>query len=269
MSKKIEKYFRNCLNEAEVSEVDDQAAFDAAMDDETDPSTFSVEPQAPGFKSKYIDKAKTWIKKIEQFSDWVNGMETDSLNKSFNDLDYEGSPFEGISRDSHTLTKIAEDLAALSETIKGYILSADNKAEREQQSESVKKNLTEAAATYVEYAYGLNDFWHWLKRTYGEGVILTPEIIKNYEKLKDEQFTEDQMERLNNEYVGKKLIWSKPQRRRYYRDEEDDDYYDGDFYDTEEGLRYRQEKEFRRRGPYDPIPPSQRPEEYWRSRRRF
>jgi len=100
------------------------------MDPETDPEAFSVDPGAPGYASKYVEKAKGWISKIDEFSDFVNGTETDSLNKQFIDLDYEGSPFEGISKASHTLTRIAEDLAALTETIKGYILTADKKEQQ-------------------------------------------------------------------------------------------------------------------------------------------
>jgi hypothetical protein len=134
---KMEKIFRSILEEGDIEEapVSDADAFNAALGDETDPETFSTEPMAPGFQSKYMEKAKGWIKKIEIFSDWVNGIEGDSLNKAFNDLDYEGSPFEGISKDSHTLTKIAEDLAALSETIKSYILTADNKSRQQQSGE--------------------------------------------------------------------------------------------------------------------------------------
>jgi len=132
---KYENIFKKMLAEQNVPEepISDEEAFNNSMDLDTDPETFSVEPSAPGYASKYVEKAKGWIKKIEDFSDWVNGTETDSLNKHFINLDYEGSPFEGISKASHTLTKIAEDLASLSESIKGYILTADKKEQQANQ----------------------------------------------------------------------------------------------------------------------------------------
>ena len=128
MPGKYKKVFTKLL-EQEIPEepMSDAEAFDAAMDVDTDPEAFSVEPGAPGYASKYVEKAKGWIQTIEEFSNFVNGTDSDSLNKQFIDLDYEGSPFEGISKASGTLTKIAEDLAALNETIKGYILNADKK----------------------------------------------------------------------------------------------------------------------------------------------
>lgn len=125
-----EKIFKTVLNEERGAMPDfsqDSQAFNASLDPNTDPNTFNVEPQAPGYSQRYAEKAKSWIKKIEDFSEWINGTESGSLNKQINDLDVEGGPLEGISKSSHTLTKIAEDLAALTETLKGYILSADRK----------------------------------------------------------------------------------------------------------------------------------------------
>ena len=128
---KYNKVFEKVLNE-EVP-VSDEEVFAASFDDESEfgPEDFSTEPTAPGFSQKYIERARTWTGKLEEFASWINGTEEDSLNKQFNDLDKEGTPFEGISKHSDKLTKIAADLSALSETIKGVILSADRK---EQQS---------------------------------------------------------------------------------------------------------------------------------------
>ena len=128
---KYEKVFKKLLEQDIPPEaMSDAEAFDASMEPGTDPETFSVEPGAPGYAQKYVEKAKTWIAHIDEFSDFVNGTESDSLNKQFIDLDYEGSPFEGISKASHTLTRIAEDLAALTETVKGYIITADKKEQQ-------------------------------------------------------------------------------------------------------------------------------------------
>ena len=129
---RYDKVFNKILNEEDLP-VSDEEVFASSFetDGEIGADDFNTEPTAPGFSSRYIDKAKTWTTKLEAFASWVNGTEEDSLNKQFNDLDKEGTPFEGISKNSDKLTKIAADLSALSETIKGIILSADRK---EQQS---------------------------------------------------------------------------------------------------------------------------------------
>jgi hypothetical protein len=88
---------------------------------------FGVDPAANEAQIKQIQTAKNWIKRLESFANWINGTEIDSLNKQFITLDKEGSTFEGISNHSKRLISIAEDLASLEETIKGYILTADKK----------------------------------------------------------------------------------------------------------------------------------------------
>ena len=123
---KFEKAFKKGLI-LEQPEMGDEIGTDAevfagSFENPEDAEQFNVDPVMPGFESKYVKRAKGWIAKIDGFSDWVNGTEEDSLNKQFIDLDKPGSPFEGISSHSKKLTSMAEDLAALQETIKGYIL---------------------------------------------------------------------------------------------------------------------------------------------------
>ena len=127
----FENLFKKILIErdGQIDQVSDQQAFDKSFDPhgEVGPDDFSTEPLMPGFQSKYMDKAKTWISKLEEMANWLNGLEEDSLNKQFNKLDREGSVFEGISKNSAKLTAIAEDLKGLSEGIKGYVLGAEKK----------------------------------------------------------------------------------------------------------------------------------------------
>ena len=132
---KFETTFFEVLKEAEVppevpnadAQMTDAQAFDAGLEPGTAPDTFNVEPSAPGLETRYVEKAKEWIEKLEGFAQWVNGMDNNSLNKQFNTLDREGTAFEGISKNSNTLVKIAEDLAALAQTIKGHVLGAGKK----------------------------------------------------------------------------------------------------------------------------------------------
>ena len=133
MPTRYENTFKQLLKEeSEGEQISDADAFNSSFDDEGDigPDDFNVEPQMPGYQSRYIEKAKEWTAKIADFKKWINGAEGDSLNKQFNQLDREGSPFEGISKESSMLTGLAEKLASLEETINGYVLSADRKQEQ-------------------------------------------------------------------------------------------------------------------------------------------
>ena len=126
---KYKNIFKNVLVE--------RSDADVWQDTFKDPSlagAFNVDPAANHAQVKQIEKAKAWIKKLEAFADWINGTEIDSLNKQFITLDKEGSIFEGISNHSKRLIAIAEDLASLEETIKGYILTADKKEQENTQA---------------------------------------------------------------------------------------------------------------------------------------
>lgn len=120
--------------EADVADFEnDSETFANSFDTESEfgAEDFSTEPDTPGYASAYIEKAKQWIQKIDEFSEWINGTDESSLNYNFVKLDKEGSTFEGISKHSNKLTKIAEDLAALTESIKGIILYSDKKEEEQ------------------------------------------------------------------------------------------------------------------------------------------
>jgi len=135
MAKKYEKFFKKTLVEQGIT---DEEAWTNSFEEPENAENFETQPEMPGFQSRYVDKAKQWVSKLDDFADWLNGTEADSLNKQFVTLDREGSPFEGISSHSKKLTSIAEDLAALSETIKGVILATGKEPEVPEGSEQVE-----------------------------------------------------------------------------------------------------------------------------------
>lgn len=116
----------------------EQQAFSQSHEPSTDPEAFNTEPlEAPGFEGAYIGKAKGWVTKLEKFANWINSMEGDSLNRQLNEVDREGSPFEGIAaRHSDKLVKASEDLVSLAKAIEGYVLSADRRQRSNAQSKS-------------------------------------------------------------------------------------------------------------------------------------
>lgn len=133
--------FKKVLTEQPEMPMNDQEAYMKSFDPESgvDPESFNVEP-LPGFQSRYVEKAKSWIVKLDKIADWLNGTDTDSLNKQFNDIDKADSVFEGISKASDKLTKISAELKSLSETIKGYIITADNRQAEVQADQQKNQN---------------------------------------------------------------------------------------------------------------------------------
>jgi len=141
---KYEKVFKKMLIEGpEDVPMSDGEAYMNGFQEPENAEAFNTEPNMPGYQSKYIERAKEWTAKINEFSDWINGTESDSLNKQFISLDKEGSPFEGISKNSTKLTKIAGDLAQLTEVINGMILSAGKEPEASQEGPSAEERPAE------------------------------------------------------------------------------------------------------------------------------
>lgn len=134
MSKFESKFFK--LLEQEISDIDspdsitpegDREAFEGSFENPEDAEQFSPDPQMAGFQQKYVEKAKGWIEKINGFVTWLNSPEGDSLNRQLIAMDKPNSPFEGISSEAKKITGISKDLAGLSESIKGVVLTADKK----------------------------------------------------------------------------------------------------------------------------------------------
>lgn len=109
---------------------DDDAAFKASLDKGTPEDTFDVKGlggDTPG-QADYINTAKEWIHKLDNFSNEINGLEPSSLNMSLHSLDQEGSVFRGVVKDmAADLVGVSETLKSLSEQLKGYIIGAGKK----------------------------------------------------------------------------------------------------------------------------------------------
>jgi len=124
---KFENCFKKLLEVKRIPQeqtLSDEEIWNQSFENPQDAESFKTDPGLPGFETRYIARAKVWIRKLEQFAEWINGTEENSLNSQFIELDKENSPFEGISSHTKKLTNIAGDLAALEETIKGYILKS-------------------------------------------------------------------------------------------------------------------------------------------------
>ena len=68
-----------------------------------------------------------WITKIEGFNEWMNGLEGNSLQAQLNSADCD-TIFNDVARsETKKISRIAQDLSALVESLKGYLLSHEDK----------------------------------------------------------------------------------------------------------------------------------------------
>lgn len=131
--------FLKVLNEEEglddASREGDQQAFNASLDDGTDPQDFDV-PANPmaDYEAKQnantISVLSTWVTNVEGFIEQLNGLSPNSMNAQLNSTDC-GSILSDVARsESKKISRIAQDLSSLGEALKQYLLTAQNKDSR-------------------------------------------------------------------------------------------------------------------------------------------
>jgi hypothetical protein len=68
---------------------------------------------------------QSWISKVSDFTEFLNGMESESIQKQLASADCD-TLFADVSRsETKKITRIAQDLSALQESLKGYLISTD------------------------------------------------------------------------------------------------------------------------------------------------
>ena len=69
---------------------------------------------------------QSWISKVSDFTEFLNGMESESVQKQLASADCD-TLFNDVSRsETKKITRIAQDLSALQESLKGYLISTDD-----------------------------------------------------------------------------------------------------------------------------------------------
>ena len=69
---------------------------------------------------------ESWIGRIGEFSEFLNGVDGGSMQKQLADADCD-TLFNEVSRsETKKITRIAQDLSALEESLKGYLISSDD-----------------------------------------------------------------------------------------------------------------------------------------------
>jgi len=123
----------NTILEAE-EEVTDKEAFTATLDPGTDPGEFdsATNPQIPEGPSKeevvrdqQITTLQGWVTQVTEFISFLNGLESDSIQKQLNDAECD-TLFNDIARgETKRIARLAQDLSGLNESFKGYLLAND------------------------------------------------------------------------------------------------------------------------------------------------
>lgn len=117
----------------DASSAADREAFDAGLDDGTPPEAFDDVPANPIADFEAQQSAKTigvltnWVNNVEGFIEQLNGLSPDSMNAQLNQTDC-GSIMSDVARsESKKISRIAQDLSSLGESLKQYLLTAQNK----------------------------------------------------------------------------------------------------------------------------------------------
>ena len=117
----------------EEEEMGDEDAFAAGLDDGTDPGAFSDVPDNPvaQFQAQQtantITTLQTWIGEVESFIEYLNGLDDTSVNSQLNRTDCDSILADVQRSESKKISRLAQDLSSLGESLKQYLLSAKNK----------------------------------------------------------------------------------------------------------------------------------------------
>ena len=113
--------------------MDDTAAFEDGLDQSTSPHDFNDVPENPINtlkKQQYtqtVDTITTWIGDVEGWIEVLNGLEGGSMNFILNQADCDSVMADIRRSESKKISRLAQDLSGLSESLKQYLLTAQQK----------------------------------------------------------------------------------------------------------------------------------------------
>jgi hypothetical protein len=80
--------------------------------------------------SATISTLQDWINNVEQFTAYLNGVEGDSMNSQLNRVDCDSILADVQRSETKKISRLAQDLSSLSESLKQYLLAAQNKQQQ-------------------------------------------------------------------------------------------------------------------------------------------
>lgn len=139
----FEKKFLTILSEAPedaipapdvdiLSSSDETNAIQDTLEPTTDPQSLDV-PDNPEVALKQqqsqrtITTLETWISEVENFIDYLNGTDEGSINFALNSADCDSLMTDVQRSESKKISRLAQDLSSLGESLKQYLLLARRK----------------------------------------------------------------------------------------------------------------------------------------------
>ena len=137
---KFERRFFKSLHE----QVDDEReAFEAELDDNTDPEEFDVDvdiddtvveddpnvraAQAVNDRNEAMkEELRGWIGKMEEFLDYLNGEESNSIQQKLANAEPDTIFDRMKASEQRKLARVATELAGVTESFKGYLAQTGN-----------------------------------------------------------------------------------------------------------------------------------------------
>jgi|TARA_R100001163_G_C5008626_1_gene155299 hypothetical protein len=136
---KFERRFFKKLHEQN----DEREAFEAELDDNTDPGDFDVDVEVddtvvdedPNVKAAQAvnerneamkEQLRGWIGRMEDFLDYLNGEEADSIQQQLANAEPDTIFDRMKASEQRKLARVATELAGVTESFKGYLAQTGN-----------------------------------------------------------------------------------------------------------------------------------------------
>jgi len=103
----------------------DQGTPADSFDDVPDNPAVALRQQQYG---QTMDTLRGWVDQVEGWVDQLNGLDSNSINAQLNKADCDSIMADVQRSESKKISRLAQDLSSLSESLKQYLLSAEQKA---------------------------------------------------------------------------------------------------------------------------------------------
>jgi hypothetical protein len=126
------KKFFTLINEEETINQDQEAL---GLDPGTPEGTFDDVPSNPMVALQKQQNADTmatlttWIGRVEDFITFLNGLDDNSVNSQINKADCDSIMADVQRSESKKISRLAQDMSSLSESLKQYLIVANNKSQ--------------------------------------------------------------------------------------------------------------------------------------------
>ena len=119
-------------------EEQDELALQQGLGPDTSPDAFDDVPDVPVETSemnavgKSTQQLNDWITKIEDFTEYLNGLSPNSINYELNRADCSTIMADVQRSETKKISRVAQDLSSLAQSLKQYLLGAERKTREAQ-----------------------------------------------------------------------------------------------------------------------------------------